>query len=92
MFIITADRVTTSTGWWERLSVDEERVVLLSEPDGQEPQTLVLATLVNTEQAVVPVEGDHEPHELREEEAVRRGQVRGGPDAAPVGNGRLMTE
>jgi hypothetical protein len=53
MFIMTADGVTTSTGWWERLSVDEERLVLASEPDGQEPQTLVLASLANTEQAVV---------------------------------------
>ena len=53
MFIITADRLTTSSSWWERLIVDEERVVLVSEPDGQEPQTLVLATLTNTEQAVV---------------------------------------
>ena len=53
MFIITADRLTTSSSWWERLSVNEDRVVLVSEPDAQEPQTLVLATLESTEQAVV---------------------------------------
>ena len=53
MFIITADRLTTSSSWWQRLWVDEDSVVLVSEPDGQEPQTLALATLGSTEQAAV---------------------------------------
>lgn len=52
MFIITAGGIWTSTSWWERLSVAEEKVVLISEPDGQEPQTLVLASLASTGQAV----------------------------------------